>query len=466
MGGLPSSLAPIAIFAQTFTAQAITSTATTGVGPGGEAFQTLFAKLATAILLGLLVGLEREWAKATDKALFAGIRTFPFISLLGCVSAMIAAESGSGWFFGASFMGFMLFVSANHFVTGGTPGHGLGTTTEITSMLMFLFGGLVFWGHAGLAAALTVAVTVILSIKQPLHALAQRVESQDIYATLKLAVVSIIIMPLLPDRGIAIEGFPYLEVVNPQRVWLLVVMVTGIAFLGYVAAKVISPGRGIALSGLLGGIASSTAVAISMAHRSHEDDRLAPQLSLAVVLASTVLFVRTIVEVAIVNGPLARDLVVPLLGATLFGVAASAYLWFRGAHAEAESVTIQNPFSLVSAVKFGLVFAAMLILTKYLTDRFDRAGVFLAAGIGGLVDARPIALTVANLALRGDVGRHDAVAAVMLGTLANTIMKCGYAAITGAPAFRRMLLPAFLLVVAGGVVATGLVVKYGTAWMK
>lgn len=429
--------------------------------PTGEHMRAVFLKLGMAILLGLLVGLEREWAKATDKALFAGIRTFPFIALLGCTSALISEEARTPWFFGAAFASFMLFVSANHFVTGGTPGHGLGTTTEIMSMLMFMFGGLVYWGHTGLAAALTVACTVILSIKQPLHELAQRVESQDIYATLKLAVVSVIILPLLPDQGIHVPGFPYLEVLNPQRIWLLVVLVSAIAFVGYVSSKVIGPHHGIALTGLLGGIVSSTAVAIGMAERSHEDDRLAPQLSLAVILSSTVLFVRTIVEVAIVNGPLAGDLVAPLLGASLFGVAASAYLWFRGARSETESVTLRNPFSLVSAVKFGLLFAFMLVLTKFMTERFDRAGMFAAAGIGGLVDARPIALTVANLALRGDVSRQDAVAAIMLGCLANTVMKCGWAAISGAPAFRRMLLPSFLLLTAGGVAATVLVIKYG-----
>src|SRR5207244_11180036 len=136
--------------------------------------------------------------------------------------------------------------------------------------------------------------------------------------TLKLAVVSIIILPLLPNRGLKLEGFEYLEVLNPQKIWLFVVLVTGIAFLGYVSAKVVGPGRGIAITGLLGGIVSSTAVTISMAERSHEDGRICPQCSLAVILAATVLFIRTVFEVAIVYPPLARDLVVPLVAASIF----------------------------------------------------------------------------------------------------------------------------------------------------
>jgi uncharacterized membrane protein (DUF4010 family) len=426
-----------------------------------------FGKVATAILLGLLVGLEREWSKATDKALFAGIRTFPFIALLGCISAMIGTEQGARWFFGAAYVGFSMFVAANHFVAGAVPDRrGLGTTTEITSMLVFLFGGLVYWGHVGLAAALTVAVTVILSIKQPLHELAQKVESQDIYATLKLAVVSIIVLPLLPDKGIQLPGVDALSVVNPRKVWLLVVLVSGIAFVGYVSTKVVRPDRGITITGLLGGIVSSTAVAIGMAERSHEDERLAPQLALAVVLSSTVLFIRTVVEVLFVQPSLAGDLFAPLAGATIFGVAASAYLWFRGARTESEAIPLRNPFSLVSAVKFGLLFAIMLVVSKVLIERFDRPGVFLAAGIGGLVDARPIALSVASLSAASEIARHDAVAAVMLGTLSNTVMKCGWALLYGAPAFRRLLLPAVTLLCLGGVIATALVVLYGAAWFR
>jgi uncharacterized membrane protein (DUF4010 family) len=415
-------------------------------------------------MLGLLVGLEREWAKATDKALFAGIRTFPFIALLGCISAMISAGPGTGWFFAASYLGFSLFVAANHFVTGGTPGHGLGTTTEITSMLMFLFGGLVYWGHTVPAAALTVAVTVILSIKQPLHALAQKVESQDIYATLKLAVVSIIVLPLLPDRGVSVPNLPWFSVINPQRVWILVVLVSGIAFVGYILAKVVGPGRGIALTGLLGGVVSSTAVTIGMAERSHEDERLAPQLSLAVILASTVMFVRTVIEVAIVNLDLAGDLLGPLVSASLFGIAASAYLWFRGARAEVERVVIRNPFSLMSAIKFGALFAIMLVITAYMKDRFGREGIFLAAAIGGLVDARPIALSVASLS-HGELLPHDGVAAIMLGVLSNTVLRASWSALYGAPMFRRLVMPAFIVVIGGGIAATVAVIRYGKLWI-
>ncbi len=455
------------LIAQTQTADVVETLLGASSLRGDLDIYALFAKVGTSILLGLLVGLEREWAKATDKALFAGIRTFPFIALLGCISAMIGSQNTTQWFFAASYLGFSAFVAANHFVAGSVPDRrGLGTTTEITSMLVFLFGGLVYWGHAGLAAALTVAVTVILSIKQPLHELAQKVESQDIYATLKLAVVSIIILPLLPDKGIDIPALPLLAVVNPRKVWLLVVLVSGIAFVGYVSTKVVRPDRGITITGLLGGIVSSTAVAMGMAERSREDDRLSPQFALAVILSTMVQYIRTVVEATFVQPSFAGDLFVPLAGATLFGVAASAYLWFRGASSAAEALPLRNPFSLVSAMRFGLLFAGMLVLSKFLITRFDRSGVFLAAALGGMVDTRPITLSVASLSLHNEIARHDAVAAVMLGMLCNTLIKTVWCFSIGTPVFRRLLLPAMSLLLVGGAIATGIVVIYGAAWFR
>ncbi len=431
---------------------------------------TLFFRFGIALLLGLLVGLEREWAKAGDKPLFAGIRSFPLISLLGAVAAMVGEHQAVPWFLAASFFGFALLVATSHYVSGAVPGHG--TTTEITSLLVFMFGALAYRGHVGLAAALAVIVTLVLSMKEPLHTLARRVEAQDIYATLKFAVISIIVLPLLPNRPItelfpervrALGGVDLLDVINPRRIWLLVVFVSGIAFLGYVSSKVIGPRRGIAITGLLGGIVSSTAVAVSMASRSREEERLSPQLALAVVMAATVMFPRTVIEVAFVNLRLGAEVLVPLLGAALFGVVASAYLWFGGAKAEPETVRLRNPFRLAPAFQFGLLFTCMLVASKYAATRFETAGIFAAAAIGGLIDTRPIALSVANLALGESpaVSTDAAIAAVMIAALANTFMKGALAALSGAPRFRRFVLPAFFLLVAGGIVATVLVAKYG-----
>jgi uncharacterized membrane protein (DUF4010 family) len=432
-----------------------------GFEGGGALDYAAFGRFGIALLLGLLVGLEREWAKAGDKPLFAGIRTFPLISLLGATAAMVSGEQGASWFLAATFFGFALLVATSHYVSGATPGHG--TTTEITSLLVFMFGGLAFFGHVAIAAALTVLVTLVLSLKEPLHDVARRVEPQDIYATLKFAVVTIIVLPLIPDATLRFENehLKVLEVLNPWRIWLLVVFVSGVAFVGYIASKVVGARRGIALTGLLGGIVSSTAVAASMAERSIEEERLAPQFALAVVLASTMMFPRTIIEVSFVNPKLGADLIVPLLAAGLFGFVASGYLWLSGSKAESDAVQLKNPFRLAPALKFGGLYAAMLVVSHYAAQRFATAGVFVAAAVGGLIDTRPISLSVADLALHGKLSSTNAVAAVMIASLMNTLLKGFIAAGAGAPRFRRLVLPAFILLVGGGVVATVVVAKYG-----
>jgi len=431
----------------------------------GDRFE-LLGRFGTAVALGLLVGLEREWAKSGAGPLFAGIRTFPSIAILGCASAMVSERFGVTWFFGAGFLGFALLVAVSHFATSSLPSHG--TTTEITSLLVFVLGGMAFWGEVLLATVLTVTTVLILSLKEPLHNLARRLESQDVYATLKFAIISVVIMPLLPRSLPVVPELPLLAVLNPWKIWMIVVFVSGIGLLGYVSAKLMGAKRGIAFTGVLGGIASSTAVAASMAQRSREAEELSPQFALAVVLASTMMFPRTIVEVMVVSPKLGIGIALPLLGAALFGILASAYLWVRGKKTTVEGVKIQNPFSLIPAIKFGLLFAGILLISHATQQRFSTRGLYVVAIVGGFIDARPVALSVAELAAKGEVGLPDAVPVIMIAALSNTLLKGGYAAFLGSARMRRNILPAYALITTGGVVATVLVIRYADlllAWL-
>jgi uncharacterized membrane protein (DUF4010 family) len=432
-----------------------------------EALDTFgfLGRFGAAAALGLLVGLEREWAKSEDGNLFAGIRTFPSIGILGCACAMVTELHHVQWFFGAGFLAFTGLVSVSYFAHSARK-PSLGTTTEITSLLVFVFGGLVFWGHLSVAASLTVFVVLILSMKEPLHELARRMEARDIYATLKFGVISVIILPLLPTEPLSVAGMPFLEVIRPQRIWLIVVLVSGIGLTGYVAAKLLGARKGIALTGLLGGLASSTAVTASMAQRSHEAERLAPQFVLAVVLASTVMFPRTVIEVLLIDRPLAIGIALPMLGAALFGVVVSGYLWMRNEEAKPEDTRFLNPFSLKPAVKFGLLFAAMLVVVRLAEERYGEAGLYVVAAIGGLIDTRPVALSVAELVHLGKIDLGDGIPLVMIAALANTLLKGCYAAALGAPRFRRVILPAYGFLIVGGVLALLGVVFYGDALLQ
>ena len=407
---------------------------------------SLFVRFGIAALLGLLVGLEREWAKGGDKPLFAGIRTFPSIALMGCSAAMLTTHAP--WFFSAAFFGFSLLVASEHFLSGAAADRG--TTTEITSLLVFMLGGLAFWNHLVLAAAMTVVVTGILSSKESLHRLARTMESQDIYATLKFAVLAIIVLPLLPNTALSVDQFPLLSAIHPRQVWLLVVFVSGVAFVGYVASKFVGPERGIPITGFLGGIVSSTAVTASMAERSKEADQLSPQLALATIMASTVMLPRTILEVAAVAPSLAGKLVVPLLGMSSFGALASLALWVKSTAAPAQQVKLTNPFGLAPAFVFGLLYTVVILVTAFLGEHFHTAGVFAAAAISGLVNPRPVSLSVAALSAQGKLSSRDAVLGVLIAALANTVIKVAIIRGRGTPAFRRLAVPAILTLFGGG----------------
>ena len=425
---------------------------------------TLFGRFAAAVGLGLLVGLEREWAKSGSHPLFAGIRTFPSISMLGCTAAFVTHTQGMDLFLSVAFFGFCLLVGISHYAS--SVGHGAGVTTEVTSLLLFLLGALCFWGHLLLAASLAVVLTGLLSLKEPLHKLARTLDKTDIHATLKFAAVTIIVLPLLPNEALNLgEGLEFLSVINPRKVWLLVVLVSAVGLFGYVAAKVWGARRGIAITGLMGGLASSTAVTASMAQRSHERKELSSEFALAIIMACTVMFPRTIIEVAFVDHRLAFYLVLPLLGAAAFGLVASMYLFSRQSHQPGNDLVLENPFRLGPAVKFGLLFGSVLIVAKLAHQHFDHMGVFVVAAVGGFIDCRPIALSVADQAAQGDLPRHAAVAAVMIAALSNTLLKAGYAIFLGGRKLRRLLIPAFTLLITGGVLAVYVVLRYGEQWL-
>ncbi|MBN1313890.1 MAG: MgtC/SapB family protein, partial [Anaerolineales bacterium] len=210
----------------------------------------LFQRFGIALGIGLMIGVEREREKDT----FGGIRTFPLIALLGCISAMIH-DHFAAWSFAATFIILSAFVLVSYLLTGSAGAPGI--TTEVASLLVFLYGGLVWWRMTELAAALAVVTVLLLATKRPLEQLSLRIQSEDIIAALQFGVITLIVLPILPDRT-----FGPLDVLNPQQIWKMVVLIAGINLVGYVLIKILGARQGIGLAGLLGGLASSTATAL------------------------------------------------------------------------------------------------------------------------------------------------------------------------------------------------------------
>ncbi|RLC70639.1 MAG: MgtC/SapB family protein [Chloroflexi bacterium] len=406
----------------------------------------LFYRFGIALALGLLVGLEREYSHADEgqTPLFGGARTFPLIALTGCAAALIASEV-TPWFFPVAFAAVTGLVMAAYAATAAKGDVGL--TTEVTSLVVFLCGALAYWDYLLLAAAVTVTTLALLSLKTTLHDLSRRISRQDIYATLKFAIITVIILPLLPNRT-----YGPLDVLNPQQIWLMVVFISGISFCGYVLIKLVGPRQGIGLTGLLGGLVSSTAVTLSFSQRSQKASHLARPFTLAITVASTTMFIRVLFEAFVLNPALARVLAIPLLAAAGVGLAACAYLWFTEHTSEQGEVAVSNPFELGPAIKFGLLFAVILFISKAAQAYLGNAGVYLSSIVAGLTDVDAITLSMTRLASEATISHVTAARAIVLAAMSNTAVKAGIVATMGASSLRRHVLPTFAVILITGVV--------------
>ncbi len=283
----------------------------------------LILRFGIALLIGVLIGLEREFSRQKEEVkAFAGIRTFPLIGLLGCSAALIS-DLTAGWAFAATLalVGLLIGIA---YAADAFKGR-IGITSEMAAVIVFVCGALAYWGYLELAAALAVVTFGFLTLKPQLHHLVKHISSEDLYATLKFAIISLIILPVLPNQNF---GPPPFDAFNPYKTWLMVVLISGISFLGYLLIKVVGAKQGIGLTGLLGGLVSSTAVTLSFSERSQEEPHLARPFALAITLAWTVMFGRVVVEVAILNRALLSELWLPMIAAAGAGLIFCAYYYF------------------------------------------------------------------------------------------------------------------------------------------
>ena len=353
----------------------------------------LALRFSAALGLGLLLGLERE-RKRDAELLFGGVRTFALIALLGALGAFLERDLNQGWLVLAAFLAVSALVVVSY-TTTASRGE-LGITTEISALLAFIVGALCGWDRVGVASVVTVVCLLLLTLKDYLHRLARRVELEDVEATLKFAVISVIILPLLPNEAF---GPPPLNVINPYKIWLMVVLIAGLNFLGYVLVKVLGNEHGLVVTGILGGLVSSTAVTLSFSQRSRQEPAMSSAFVLAIVVSWTIMFLRVVVMVGLVNPSLAAVLGLPLGLMAATGMLVSLVLWRRTRSQETGVVAAgANPFELGQAIKFGLLFGVVTVVAKAAEVYLGETGLYLAGAVAGLTDVDAISLSMANLA--------------------------------------------------------------------
>ena len=272
---------------------------------------TLFVRFGAALAMGLLIGVDRERAQSGK---FAGVRTFPLIALVGCLAAMLS-DTASAWCFPVAFLVVGAFVLRSYVLTGSAIQPGI--TTEMSALIAFLLGGLTWWGSIGLAAALAVVTVLLLSSKRPLERLARRIGRVEIVAAVQFGVITLIVLPVLPNRA-----FGPLQVLNPYQIWLMVVLIVGVNLVGYLLVRRFGSRQGYTVAGLLGGLVSSTAAALGFSRRSREQPDLAGPLALAIVIACSIMFLRVLVITLMINAAVAQRIALPMAAALAVGLLA------------------------------------------------------------------------------------------------------------------------------------------------
>jgi uncharacterized membrane protein (DUF4010 family) len=408
----------------------------------------LFYRFGAALAIGLLIGLQREYAYGgPGREIFAGGRTLALMGLVGCTAALMADVLASPWPFVGVVALVGAFIAISYFATAWRGDVGL--TTEVAALLTVLAGALCYWGYLPLAVAIAVATTVLLSLKMEMDTFVRRITREDVYATLKFAVITAIVLPVLPNQT---YGPPPLDVLNPYKIWLMVVFISGISFLGYVLVKVVGPRQGIGLTGLLGGMVSSTAVTLSFSQRSRSESELAKPFALAITVAWTVMFSRVLVEVAALNMALLSGLWLPMAASAAAGLAYCIYLYLSQRTDEEGEVDFSNPFELGPVIKFGLIYAVILLVSKAAQIYLGNTGLYLSSIVAGLADVDAITLSVAELSRAGDgLSLNAGARAIVLAAMSNTAVKGGIVLTGGSPALRRALLPGFVLMLVAGI---------------
>lgn len=404
-------------------------------------------RLVVALGVGLLIGMEREWRwrqQGEAKVEHAGLRTFGLIGLLGGLAGLLQPLSG-GWLIPGTVLSLaILFVA--HRKTGDATSLAEDMTTLVAGLVAALLGTLSTAGMPQLAAASAVVVVVLLNLKPTLHRWVAMLSQAELRAVLRLLVISLVVLPVLPNQGYG----PY-QALNPRTIWLFVVMLSLLSFVGYLAIRVLGPRRGYLATGLFGGLVSSTATTAALARLGRRDSADALPLAAGVALANGVMAVRMVVIVAAINPELARAAAWPLGWATAAALIFAGVLW-RGARSDkpTDTIEIKNPFDLGPALRLTALLAVVLVLAKFLEDNYGQSGVQVLAAIAGLVDVDAITLTVSHGTANGDP-LPPAVLALLIAAFANSIFKGALIVSAGGRLAIWGLLVFVLMAVAGGI---------------
>jgi len=435
---------------------------------------TLLQPFIIAMFLGALLGFERSYTSRMEhEALdfIGGIRTYALVSLFGALSSFLG-EQYARELLPIAFGGIIILVAVSYFISYFKHDES-GITTEISVLICFIIGVTVQRNHLVLALFIAIVSTAILYLKRYMNRLGEKIENEDIRGTLLFAIITFIILVFDPDYNFHVkdigalgsgifEQYPEVadvKVINPYTVWLMVVLISAISFSGYIAIKILGSRKGIGLTGFLGGLASSTATTVTFSKRSavagHEGMHV--PYALAVLLACSTMFPRIIVEVLVVNPALAPKLFIVMGLMMAAGFSFCFFLWKKSGEKKATDVALTNPFNILPAVKFGVIFALIIFIARITEVLAGDGGVYVISVLTGLSDVDPITLTMSKISRDDPSKLNQATVAITLAAFSNTVMKAGMAFFLGSKQFRKTVLIGFGITICAGIAGLALV---------
>lgn len=385
-----------------------------------------FKLLGVALAIGLLIGLERGW-RARDRVegmRVAGLRTYGLIGLLGGLSGILA-QQGNAFLMGFVFLGLTLVLLVAY-SKSIDKFEDVSITSLIASLITFTLGALTVFNHITLASASAVVITSLLSFKPLLHGWLKKLEQHELNATLELLLISVVILPTLPNQGYG----PW-AAFNPYHIWWMVVLIAGISYLGYFAIKIGGNQHGPVLTGALGGLVSSTAVTLNLSKLSTQYPNMENVLAAGILTACATLFARTLLITWVMNPVLCQTLLPAFLVMSLVTYLIAFLLWKNARDFRThEELALKNPFQLGMALKFAAFLVLIMLLSKLLKDYFGDTGSYFLAAISGIADADPIIISMSQMSKQGlDVG--VAAKAILIAVSVNSGIKSIFSAVIG-----------------------------------
>lgn len=378
----------------------------------------IIEKIVVTLIIGFMIGLQREMREHSKEYIrFAGTRTFTLIALLGYLSAWM--QNFVPFFLHVSLFLFGSLILAIYvYKTVKSDSHG--ATTEIAAFVTYILGMMMYLSLDDYAIFIAVIMLLILEIKSTLVKVEKEITQTDIKSATLFLVMTFVVLPLLPNEMVDPFG-----VFNPHRTWLMVVLIAGISFIGYIAIKILGNKRGVYLTGIFGGLVSSTAVSITLSKLFTSQNIYLKNFAGGMAIASTIMYMRVLAETAVFNSDLARSLVFPYVSAALVGLVFVVYLYKNERVYKVEHIAVtNNPLELSEALKLGLLFGIIFGSIYIFQSKFGDSGVYIISFLSGLTDVDAITLSLSQLATV-KISESTAMHGIMIATVVNSVVKLG-----------------------------------------